>query len=141
MTPVDYVAEAICFLTTQKKDIYSVYHLTNPSIRRYNEILGILKRCGYEIELVEPEEYTKRLKMRQLRTAEGNEYHSMTTELIQAHPAILQEETKTYADCFYTQLILESAGIVCPKIDEDLLRTYINYCERIGYINRQRIRL
>ncbi|MEU2038944.1 thioester reductase domain-containing protein [Nocardia niwae] len=137
ITPVDYVSAAIVHIATQRPTYRETYHLTNPDIRRYYDVVRYVQRAGYEVDLVPLEEFHRRATDRQIyRLGTDEVYDSQTLEMfkygIELFGTIHYEES-SYADCAYTRRVLGAAGIDCPPT-EDLVRMYLAHCAEVGYI-------
>lgn len=137
ITPVDYVSAAMVHIATQRPTYRETYHLTNPDIRRYYDVVRYVQRAGYEVELVPLEEFHRRATDRQIyRLGTDDVYDSQTLEMfkygIELFGTIHYEES-SYADCAYTRRVLGAAGIDCPPTEE-LVRTYLTHCAEVGYI-------
>ncbi|MCP4132506.1 MAG: NAD-dependent epimerase/dehydratase family protein [bacterium] len=133
VTPVDYVSKGIIYLGTSLKSIYETYHLINTDYRKFYEIIYLLKDYGFDIELLSPQEYMDRIRKHQF-FKDGKEYDSLTTDLIRFNPDLMTPTASSYADASYTKSILENAYIVCPKIDKDLIKTFMDYCFKAGFL-------
>lgn len=133
MTPVDYVARGVIHLGFEYPAYYGTYHLTNPSHHTYTQVIKILKELGYKINLISFDEYMPLLRDKKL-LYKGQPYSSRTLELLQFNPlmAAVNESTKITTDI--TTEILDKVNINCPDIDEKLLKTYLDYCKKVGYI-------
>ncbi|BDU00180.1 thioester reductase domain-containing protein [Nocardia sputorum] len=137
ITPVDYVSAAMVHIATRRPTYRETYHLTNPDIRRYYDVVRYVQRAGYEVELVPLEEFHRRATDRQIyRLGTDDVYDSQTLEMfkygIELFGTIHYEES-SYADCAYTRRVLGAAGIDCPPTEE-LVRTYLTHCAEVGYI-------
>lgn len=137
ITPVDYVSAAIVHIALHRPTYRETYHLTNPDIRRYYDVVGYVQRAGYEVDLVPLEEFHRRATDRQIyRLGSDEVYDSQTLEMfkygIELFGTIHYEES-SYADCAYTRRVLGAAGIDCPPT-EDLVRVYLAHCAEVGYI-------
>jgi thioester reductase-like protein len=151
VVPVDYVSRSICYLAFHRNSFFETYHLTNPDIKTYTEVISLLKGLGYPLEIVSEKEYKRLLVERALRnalarmTAEhdplhveaekpGSDYKSSTTKAFKWwYNQGFSFDASARTDCTYTQAVLEKAGIFCPKIDVKLLRTYIQAGVEAGY--------
>lgn len=131
VTPIDYVSKSVVWLSTSLKDMYQTYHLVNPNRKTVNEIMGLIQNYGYPIRFTNLEEYLKVIK------SKDNTYHSITTELMLFSPLTKQIDGFTYADGAYTAGVLAKGGIVCPKIDEKLIKVYLDYCVKVGYLKER----
>ncbi|WP_174185439.1 thioester reductase domain-containing protein [Nocardia barduliensis] len=137
ITPVDYVSAAITHIALHRATYRETYHLTNPDIRRYYDVVRYVQRAGYEVDLVPLEEFHRRATDRQIHRLGTDEvYDSQTLEMfkygIELFGTIHYEES-SYADCAYTRRVLGAAGIDCPPT-EDLVRVYLAHCAEVGYI-------
>ncbi|MFE7740876.1 thioester reductase domain-containing protein [Nocardia sp. NPDC057455] len=137
ITPVDYVSAAIVHIALRRPTYRETYHLTNPDIRRYYDVVRCVQRAGYEVDLVPLEEFHRRATDRQIyRLGTDEVYDSQTLEMfkygIELFGTIHYEES-SYADCAYTRRVLGAAGIDCPPT-EDLVRVYLAHCAEVGYI-------
>lgn len=127
ITPVNYVSKGIVYLGTYHKMIYDTYHLVNPDLKSYDEVISIVKRCGYSIHQFDKERILKFLK-------HYTAYYSITTELLKLNPDLLSAKRGSYADATYTCKILEAANIICPPISKNLIKKYLDYCILTGYL-------
>ncbi|MGK8503778.1 thioester reductase domain-containing protein [Nocardia asiatica] len=137
ITPVDYVSAAITHIALHRATYRETYHLTNPDIRRYYDVVRYVQRAGYEVDLVPLEDFHRRATDRQIHRLGTDEvYDSQTLEMfkygIELFGTIHYEES-SYADCAYTRRVLGAAGIDCPPT-EDLVRVYLAHCAEVGYI-------
>ncbi|WP_040792296.1 thioester reductase domain-containing protein [Nocardia paucivorans] len=137
ITPVDYVTAAIVHIALHRPTYRETYHLTNPDIRRYYDVVQYVREAGYPVEFVPLEEFHRRVTERLIRWRDSNrEYQSQTLEMfkygIELFGMIHYEES-SYADCAYTRGVLGAVGIDCPST-RDLVRTYLEHCARVGYL-------
>ncbi len=134
ITPVDYVSNAIVYLATKRPVHYETYHLTNPDIRNYIEIIEMVQELGYDIEMVSQEKYRKLIFEKKFVGTNG-EYKSVTTKAFRWW--FMRENfsfmESAITDCRYTAQILEDGSVNCPKIDLSLIQTYIDAGIRNGY--------
>ncbi|BBB93414.1 MAG TPA: SDR family NAD(P)-dependent oxidoreductase [Methylomusa anaerophila] len=128
ITPIDYVSRSMVWLATSLKDLYQTYHLSNPDYPTLKDIGTIISKLGYPLRFVSIEEYMNFLR------SESNHYRSITTDLMLFNPAMRPAGGNSCADTTYTAEVLAQGGINCPKIDEKLIATYLDYCIKIGYL-------
>lgn len=133
VTPVDYVARGLLYLGLEYRAIYGTYHLTNPSTRTYAHVIECIQKIGYPIEQTTLEDYMNRLVNQKL-LHKGEPYKSRTLELLQFNPVMVLANATTHVGTEITQAVLEPAGIVCPQIDETLMKTYLDYCKKVNYM-------
>lgn len=133
ITPVDYVAKGLLYLGMKHPSIYGTYHLTNPSTQPYYFLINCMQKIGYQIEEVTMSEYLKRLRNNEL-LHDGIPYKSRTLELLQFNPSMASAHAGTHVGTTITKEILQSVNIVCPTIDENLIRIYLDYCKKVSYL-------
>jgi hypothetical protein len=97
-------------------------------------VIDLVSSLGYPVERVSQDEYKRRIDERRLHFR-GAEYRSATTKAfrwwLNREPFDFTRSAIT--DCSFTVELLGKAGIVCPALDEKLIKTYINAGVRDGY--------
>jgi len=136
ITPVDYAASALLQIALNQHDSENTYHITNPHHLTFAQVMQLLNDCGYPVELISAEEYINRVYTNQIRV-NGKVYKSMTTKLAKFRTQYLLSDGGTAVDCQWTQQQLKDSGIECPRIDEQLLHTLLDYCFKSGYISQE----
>lgn len=134
VVPVDYVARATITLGLDPDSLFETYHLTNPDIKTYSDVIRIVKKVGYDVTIIPQEEYKRRLLASEVR-ADGNEYKSSTTSAFKwwfKRGFMFYKSAIT--DCTLTAEKLAQKGVFCPPIDERLMRTYLNTAARENYL-------
>lgn len=128
VSPVDYVARALVYLSLHHDDRSQTYHLCNPDVKSYYDVVQLINAFGYRIGFVSQDRYRKILTEQSLRM-EGSDapYVSITTKAFTWWYSRKQFDYSVSArtDATYTQGILEAVGIFCPKIDQQLISTYL----------------
>lgn len=129
-TPVDYVARAIVFLANRHGDGQGVFHIS--SSRQMSE--GVFERCnevaGTSLVLLSYYEWIGEIKRlhqagRSLPAVPLIEFaFFMDAEAFDEHQRRTPSANLTF-DCARTHQELESAGIVAPALNDDLLRIYV----------------
>ncbi|MBF6212922.1 SDR family NAD(P)-dependent oxidoreductase [Nocardia puris] len=137
ITPVDYVTAAMVHIALRRPTYRETYHLTNPDIRRYYDVVQYVRDAGYDVELVALEQFHREATERRIRRRGTEEtYDSQTLEMfkygIELFGTIHYEES-SYADSTYTRRVLGAAGITCPPV-ADLVRVYLAHCAEVGYL-------
>lgn len=131
VTPVDYISRGLAYISTKIKNIYATYHLNNPNPSTINDIMSYVAMYGYEIDIIKFNKFIDKVK------GNSTSYHSMTTELMLLN---FEEDDDSYGyssvDATYTKEVLEKGGIICPEVDEILMKTYLDYCIEIGYLDK-----
>jgi thioester reductase-like protein len=134
VTPVDYVSKAILYLGAQHGEFHKTYHLTNPDIKTYHDVVAVVKTLGYEINQIPQDEYKKLLYSGEI-LKDGLPYSSITTKALKWwwRRDHFDFDAGAITDSTMTCDVLLSAGITCPKIDQNLLGTYIEAGIRESY--------
>lgn len=136
MTPVDYVADAIAYISTRSEAIGHAFNIINPHPLRARNLIAMVRQCGY------PVRYTNFLRWRSLLKASNSSDNSLAIlECLfepgtDANPGILRHfigKNTTY-DTSNTSLLLNGTGISCPVIDQKRIAAYLKYFAKLGYI-------
>jgi myxalamid-type nonribosomal peptide synthetase MxaA len=141
MTPVDYVSQAIVYLSQQKESIGEVFHLLNPHPIKLEELMGWVRSYGYPLRLVAYNEWRQ-----ELITAAKHSPNATLYSLLPLFPEnrsknqisieeSLAQSKMTQFDCQNTQGKLTDTSIVCPAIDDKLLENYFSYFTDRGFLN------
>lgn len=137
ITPVDYVSAAMVHLALRRPSYRETYHLTNPDVRRYYDVVNSIRDFGYDVRFVPIDEYFRMATERLLRRPGTDApYESQTLEVFKYGVEIfgkIHYEESSYAACTYTRSILAPVGIHCPTIAE-LLPIYLQHCIEAGYL-------
>ena len=134
VTPVNYVAKALIYLGLKEGSTFNTYHLTNPHIQSYSKTINLFCKLGYNINFYPVEEYFERLSTNQMKY-HGRTYRSPTLKTFMAwrRGGMFNFMDSAVTDSSLAQSKLIPAGIKCPKIDENLIETYLNYGLKIGF--------
>lgn len=136
VVPVDYVSRGILELGIRSAANYQTYHLTNPHVLRYTQVIETLAETGYPIQLIPQPEYEQRILERRLRW-DGTDYKSSTTSAFRWwFKRGIRLTDGGYTCSAYTAGLLADRGVHCPKIDKKLLGTYVDAGVAAGYFPR-----
>lgn len=135
-TPVDYAARAMVFLADQHPEGRGIFHISSSSQR----IDGVFERCNEitDASLYLMSHYEWVQEMKRLHDAGQSlpavplieSAFSMDEASFYEHERSVRSENVTF-DCRRTHRALESAGIVAPVLDDDLLRECVeSMCAR-----------
>ena len=111
-------------------DVAIVWNIITEDLPNLKEqIISLINKQGYSVKTVTVPEFLGILE------SDKNQYKSITTELLRFNPALFFPENQEYVfDTSHTQTILEKGNIVCPKIDENLIKVYLDYGIKTGYL-------
>ncbi|MEH2169753.1 MAG: amino acid adenylation domain-containing protein [Nostoc sp.] len=141
MTPVDYVSQAIVYLSQQKESIGEVFHLLNPHPIKLEELMGWVRSYGYPLRLVAYDEWRQELITAAKHSPDATLYSLLPLfaenrfkNQISIEESLAQSRM-TQFDCQNTLDKLADTSIVCPAIDDQLLKNYFCYLTRSGFLN------
>lgn len=119
MTPVDFVAAAICEIATSSPTS-ETFHLANPSPPSAAHVFDQLEDLGHPMERLDPETWRKRLL--------DSEGHDLAKAMLGDGSLFAHGLTdgNTYDDR-NTRAALAGTSLSRPEIDRDLLETYAGY--------------
>lgn len=128
--PVDFASKAIVMLSLNKKCIGKTLHICNPNQVSRNQLWSYLKDIGYNIYVMDSVWYKENV----YNFRNDDDYIRGLQNII------------VYLDDFYsTEVIynsdiaqehLKEIGLACPRIDKNIIETYINYCIKVNYLQK-----
>jgi thioester reductase-like protein len=135
MTPVNYIARAILHLALKRETVFETYHLLNPHMKRWYEIINMLIEYGYHnIRFTSLDEYMELIDKNALQYRQDGT-GQMIFRLLQ-YPFVKKLfSTVNYADSQHTRALLEKVGIRCPHIDAHFLDTLLRSYSSAGFIS------
>ena len=130
-TPVDFSAKAILTIIKNNPK-FNILHLFNTKLITFPNVIAILNNLGYNIQLVNDEEFANKVK----EYLKDEELKNQITGLI---PDLNKNKTlaivaKTLPDAYFTMLYLKSIGFEWPEIDKKYVEQFLSYFKKIGYI-------
>ncbi|PYG87401.1 thioester reductase-like protein [Ruminiclostridium sufflavum DSM 19573] len=135
ITPVDYIAASIVYLSMQKESIGNAFNLVNESVKTVREIGEYIRSFGFNVRIIPYEAW------KQLLVEAGSENALKLLE-----PLFLEEKSeeesilRRYADLeahYDTSNVLKglgNSGISCAPVDEKLMFRYLDHFVSAGYI-------
>ncbi len=126
--PVDYVAQGIAQLTATVPAGKS-YHLTNPKALHARDAYRWMRDFGYSFD--EPDFdgwYAKLVNSREFRDNPLYPYAAILGEFRGENMQLPLYET------INARSALEPAGVSCPPLEDPLIRVYLDYFFRIGFL-------
>jgi thioester reductase-like protein/amino acid adenylation domain-containing protein len=134
MTPVDFVAAAILYMSSDPAAQGGTYHLANPDPPSADEVFDLLEEEGYPLERLPYEEWLQRIDA--APPEEGS-----PGEIVGGAAPDAGElwEDNSYQDG-NTRRVLGNEGPTRPAIDGDLMETYAQYFAEQGWIEEPGVR-
>jgi len=136
ITPVDYIAEAIVAVIFEPEAFGKTFHLVNPDVKAFYEVVNLLIDYGYRIRFLPLSEFVDLFRKRRV-LHQGKAYSSFFTAMARHFEEYFVDNRFRFGATFdiaNVQSILEPKGIKCPKINMDLLSNYLQYCIEAGYL-------
>jgi thioester reductase-like protein len=137
--PVDYLSQAIVYLSQREESFGKGFILKNRVPIEWRNLVEWIARFGYKLELENPENWIPRVSDFIKDHKESPLYRLMpllevrpTDRLVIGYP--------TYVKSFdliekrVTQQALAESDISCPPADDKLLNTYFSYLIQSGYL-------
>ena len=122
MVPVDYVARAIVALSQRPESLSKVFHLANPHPIPMNGLIDFMQTFGYNVRRV-PYESWKAELLSLGEHFEDNALFPYGAVIAQLAGASMMGPQY---DCAATVRALEGTSVVCPEVDDRLLRVYFS---------------
>jgi amino acid adenylation domain-containing protein/thioester reductase-like protein len=144
LTPVDYAAQAIVYLSQKPSSQAKVFHILNPQLVHWHEIFSWFQSFGYPSEWIPYEQWRARL-VGAFRQSQDNALFPLShffRDAVTADPPLSIQElyVRSRAPAYSCQNSLsELAGssILCPQVDAKLFRTYCSHFSREGFLERR----
>jgi thioester reductase-like protein len=148
LVPVNYVAQAIVYLSQVPQSIGKAFHLANPNPVDWRELIQSLRVFGVSLRQLDPELWMAELVKFVRQTPQS--YLSPMLPLVPAELLSRLENLETVAaapavpgvqippfhiDCTITLQALKDSSVVCPPVAE-LLDVYFSYFEKSGLLVR-----
>ncbi len=142
VTPVDYAAKSSLYLALNPEAYGKTFHIVSSEQKCFYEFVNLLVMCNYRIRIVPFEKYLSLFRNDAVKK-EGRIYNSSFVNLILytdilAGPESFSDsatfDSVAKLDTTNAEEFLSKAGISCPKIDLDLISTYLKFCVDEGFI-------
>ncbi len=136
MTPVDYVAKSLVYISRDSRCFGRAFHLLTPKPQSLTSLIRHIRACGYPVHYLPFSLWKRRLK----QDEEANNAMVLLECLFEAgndrNNNLLWHffgKEATY-DQSNVQELLFDAGILCPPVDRKLIAAYLRYFKSRGYI-------
>lgn len=136
MTPVDFVADAICCISRKPEAMDQAFNLVNPAPVPVKKAVSYIRAHGYPVRYISFGAWKSKLKQ---ATASENALTLLACLFesgTDANPGVLRHfiGKDTIYDCTKANVLLNQSGISCPPVDEKLFGAYLNYFKKNGWI-------
>lgn len=133
--PVDYISKAIVYLSQQEKSLEQVFHLINSQLLHTDALLKVIRACGYQIQQVSYQDWQSKLIDVVGDLPEHPLYPLVPFFSSKTNQNQSSKLCTLQFDCRNVISGLAGSSINCPDIDENLLKTYISYLAKNGFID------
>ena len=138
LTPVDFVSSAIANISTQTKATGKQFNLINKHLTNTGEIGSFIKKAGFKYSVLPYDIWCQRLA----EIPPSKNVLSILSRLFSDNRG--QEESlldrystkQATLDTANTEALLESCGLVCPKLGKRYFFKYLKMFARAGYITK-----
>jgi thioester reductase-like protein len=135
MVPVDYVSQAIVSLAGRKESWGRAFHMFNHAPIQWDHLMDLLRSHGYPLESMSWDNWKRELKRRSQDDSEPEESRRAFSKLIlvMTAPHFLFYNRPQLDDSNIREG-LRGTEIVCSRVDETLISTYISFWRGHGYL-------
>jgi thioester reductase-like protein len=133
MTPVNYVAAAMVYLSRQRASVGKVFHLLNPSPIHWSDIFDMVIAEGYPVRKLPFNEWVEAVEER-ADPQKNVLYPLLPFFQITFARRMLGVENSHYFQLgtTSTQAAMNGSGLTCPKIDRKLIHTFLQQLASTG---------
>ena len=134
--PVDYVSQAIVYLSRQERSVGKAFHLLNFQYDYIDKLIQVAHSFGFSIQQISYEQWQHKL----MNIANNSPKHPLYS-LMPFFPAqgfdseVIEQEAELKFDCQNTVKGLSNTAIRCPKIDEKIISNYFKCAKQKGLFN------
>nr|VFK41660.1 MAG: amino acid adenylation domain-containing protein/thioester reductase domain-containing protein [Candidatus Kentron sp. TC] len=125
VAPVDYCARALAWLSLRKQTLGNAYHLTNPNLVAWGEIMEHLRANGLDIREVSYEEWRAEVG----DSDEGVLGHWLDQVVGEDDSSSKDDSAPTFG-YGQTMRALRESGIECPRITREIIDRYVKAMQR-----------
>lgn len=123
LCPVDFVSQAIVYLSMQKMSIGQTFHLVNPTPTKWKDITDAAKSFRPSLAEMEFLEWRKLV----MNAAAKDPKHPLG--LLLSHLGMDFPSSRDYK-CSNTTNVLKAANLQCPTISKDIVCRYLSFLNR-----------
>jgi amino acid adenylation domain-containing protein/thioester reductase-like protein len=138
LAPVDYIVQAIRYLSHQPESLGKTFHLVNSHLLSMDQLISTLKTLGYDLELISYLQWQGKL----LTMSADNTLTPVASMFIRSQPHSQKtfiETTSFVAQNFDSRNSVEAlrdTDIICPPINPSVIKAYLEYFERQGFLEK-----
>ncbi|MDC0835285.1 thioester reductase domain-containing protein [Geitlerinema sp. CS-897] len=140
IVPVDFLSRAIVRICRQKSSFDKAFHYSNPRAISWNQLIRWMQEFGYSIEQ-QPAQHWIAQTIDRLPQSPDNALYPFLPFFSERIPGQSMSVPETYFqtkplkfDCQNTWDGLAGTDIICPPVDDKLLKTYFSYFIKTGFL-------
>jgi len=136
MTPVDFIARAIVYFSTQPASMGKVFHLLNPQPITWSGIMDTVVSVGYPVKKLPFERWIEAIEEHE--DPLSNPLHPLLPFFhidIAGRMLGINETAYRALGTQFTQDSLIDSGVVCPPVDAHLIRTFLTRMVETGRLH------
>ncbi len=136
MTPVDYVAKALVYISRKEECIGHAFNLINPRDQGFATVINLIRDCGYTVRYIPFRVWRNRIKKSDTSENAMVLLESLFETGDERYPSLLRHfiGLDPVYDMSNTRLLLSRSGIHCRPIDQKMMQAYLNYFKSQGHI-------
>ncbi len=137
MTPVDYVAKALIYISRKEECFGHAFNLINPQDQGFASVVNYIRGCGYRVRYIPFRIWKNRLK----NSDTSENAMALLVSLFESgsdrYPSFVRHfvGTDPVYDTSNTRMLLGRSGIRCRPVGQKMMRAYIKYFRSQGYIS------
>ncbi len=136
MTPVDYVAKALVYISRKEECIGHAFNLINPQDQGFATVIQLIRSCGYTVRYIPFRVWRTRIKKSDTSENAMVLLESLFETGDERYPSLLRHfiGLDPVYDMSNTRLLLSRSGIHCRPIDQKMMQAYLDYFRSQGHI-------
>ncbi|MCD7922400.1 MAG: thioester reductase domain-containing protein [Clostridiales bacterium] len=136
MTPVDYVAKALIYISRKEEALGHAFNLVNPTPQTLHSLVAWIRACGYTVRHIPFRAWRSRIKK-----SDAAENAMVLLECLfeagnDSNPNVMRRfvSRNPIYDTGNTRLLLGQSGISCPPVNQKYIAAYLRYFKTKKYI-------
>src|SRR5262249_39689910 len=110
------------------------FHFYNARTLPFHDLLGCLRDLGCAFEVLDHQVWRERL-LESVARSPGNAFAPLAAKLPRERPSPAESSRRMpQPDCSPSFQTLASLGLACPPADQGLVRRYLEYFVRSGFL-------
>ncbi|MBW4645647.1 MAG: amino acid adenylation domain-containing protein [Goleter apudmare HA4340-LM2] len=140
LAPVDYVARSVEYLSRQPECYGKTFHLLSPYALSINQLAADLNSLGYPVTSIPFHQWQAKLLDMPQENALTPMASLFTQKVLNKQQTFIETTALASSQVFdssNTQLGLAGSDIICPPINSSVLKAYLSYFMRCGFLTQE----